>query len=205
MNINEITGYHDNVAYQTAKTVFAPADSDEDAVYKRKQSLDTFMDFLDEHGFKKLGRGSFGLVFEKSDYPWVFKIFTTDSAYLSYVKWAIANQSNPNVPKFKGKLIKVNNDTYAIRMEKLTEFKYSSYQIGHPMRRLHDLITAYAGVYNVGKDDLKWLKNTYPGICAIVSQYKKNPDFKFDMHAGNIMMRGNIPVIVDPIYDPTKI
>jgi hypothetical protein len=201
MKIDEITGYHEHPAYQQATTLFKGINKSMPGIWsKRATALTIFMDFLATHGFKKLGKGEFGLAFEKPGYHWVFKIFTTDSAYLSYVKYAMANQSNPNVPKFKGGLIKINDHTFAIRIEKLIDIEHrdGGSQIMIDARKLGNL--------NLRGESPEWLKDKYPGIYDIIQHFRSTPGVTLDLHMGNVMMRGNDTlVIVDPVYDPQAI
>jgi hypothetical protein len=206
MRIDEITGYHQNPVYQTAKTVFDdPRDELRLSHHARLTALDKFMDFLETHGFHKLGKGSYGLAFEKTGYPWIFKIFTTDDAYLNYVKYSLANKSNPNVPRFKGGLIKINDHTFAMRIEKLKPLEHRNYQTGSDIRILASILSVLSTTIDeIDEGNLEFIKETYPGVYKILSHYDNHFCFTFDIHGGNIMMRGNVPVIIDPIFDTNQ-
>ena len=204
MNINELIGYKNHPIYQKARNLYDP-----NAISKAGDRYDSnrnkrinqglkFEKFLDDHGFKKLSSGSFGFVYEKPGYPWVFKIFTQDPAYLHFLKYALANQSNPNLPKLKGKILKINDNTYAVRMEKLQSTR--SAEITPTLIELFQIIENIH--YRTRKNkDTNWLKNNYPGIYKIINDLQDG-DWPFDLHDKNMMMRGNVPVIIDPIYDP---
>ena len=59
------------------------------------------------------------------------------------------------------------------------------------------------GVRDIHKDTVKFLaifKKEYPGVFSVVTDMMKLP-WRLDLGKANIMMRGNVPVIVDPIAD----
>ena len=79
-------------------------------------------EILNNAGYDQLGQGAYARVFGKPGANHVLKLFSTeDSAYLDFV--SLVNQHpNPHFPKFKGKMMKVTDNYYAIQMEKLTAF-----------------------------------------------------------------------------------
>ena len=127
MRIEELSGYRDNEYMQGAKDIFKQRPDVVDPLDPNKSSLEyapyyqmgEFGKFLATKGFKQLGAGAFAGVWEHPSYPWVFKVFKNDEAYKTYFAWCRKKQGNPNVPKIKGGLIKINDETFAIRMEKL--------------------------------------------------------------------------------------
>ena len=202
MRIDELIGYKENPIYKQAQTLFDPNNVDYDNYNgnrsRRVNKLKNFKIFLEDHGFTLLGSGSFGAVFEKPGYPWVFKIFHQDDAYMTFLKYAITHQSNPNLPKINGKILKINDSTYAIRMEKLTSF-VSGKQQSEDTLILNDVLERYRFRAENKKDE-SWLNTTYPGIANALRDLMKT-DWHLDLHDENIMMRGNVPVLIDPIYD----
>ena len=87
---------------------------------KGEKSNSSWEQYLLNHGFRKLGKGLFGSVWDHPSLSYVIKIFTTkDTAYVEWVKYCLANQQNSMVPKFRGSLIHLARGVYAIRMEKL--------------------------------------------------------------------------------------
>lgn len=197
MLINELQGYKQNTIYNKARELYDP-DVRKTTGYgvglTRSFQMKKFVDFLKQQGFEKIGKdGSFAAVFERAGYPWLFKIFNNDRAYLTYIKWVIDHQSNPNVPKIRGKLIKINDNTFAVRMEKLKPLLGSNYD-----SKLVSLLDSNPRTW--ADNQIEYIKDNYPGIIQIVDELKKH-NWKFDMHHNNIMMRGNIPVIIDPVAD----
>ena len=84
------------------------------------QQRDSWKTKLDDLGFRMIGEGFFGMVFSNPSLPYVLKIFTAqDHAYVTWLKYCLANQNNPHVPKFRGKLVRLGGKVMAVRMEKL--------------------------------------------------------------------------------------
>lgn len=155
----------------------------------RQGQLGALLKYLESHGFKFVGRGVHGLVLEKPGYPWIFKIFKQDPYYHMFLDYAIKHQDNPNVPKIKGKMIPIIGKTYLVRMEPLT-----------PIDPNHELITrteAYFHLDDMPGDTRRWLQSRYPGVWKAL-EGSQSWDGMLDLHQGNIMMRGNTPVLIDP-------
>ena len=195
MRINELTGYRSHPAYKKARSTFdGPYDRLATNTY-RKDKLSRFKEFLEQNGFKFIDRGSFGIVFERPGYPWVFKIFNRDPAYLHFVKYAMAHQGNPHLPRIKG-LIKINDDTYAVRMERLSPIPLGT----EPAMSLIRKIVAIDSYGDLSNADAAWIDKKFPGISAFFKSFPLQ-DFEYDLHLQNFMQRGTTMVIVDPIYD----
>jgi len=201
MYITELTGYKDNPYYKTAQDIFKNSDNLKQFDF-REQALKKFMNHLSENGFKQLGDfGQGGVVFEHPSYSWVFKLFTHDPEYLRYLNYALAHQNNPHVPKIKGKMIKINNETFVVRMEKLyRSSREETHTLATKLRSIND-IEFFNSPFM--QEEIKLLKTDYPGIYKIITDLlHTNPDSQFDFHSENIMERkdGTI-VIIDPLRD----
>lgn len=115
------------------------------------------------------------------------------------MRYAIKNQNNPNVPKIKGNILRINDETFAVRMEPLKPWTVA----GDPKLKHLSKLTSniYDSLDDLSKSNRIWLKNNYPGVLKILVDMDAAGD-AFDLHEGNIMLRGNVPVLVDPVYDP---
>ena len=218
MRITELTGYKDNPIYKQAKQDIGIVDPQEMGDYNDPDGkpFDKFYNYIQQHGFKRLGTGTFANVYEKPGYPWVFKLFKDDDPYIWYYKYCRANQNNPHVPRIKGNLIKISDDTFCVRMEKLTpypetpEYKKLYDHIRYALYQLLD--DAYSGVIDpLGwqpnekeiirrQEALHFLKHTYPQLYKVlVDLANHGTDWDLDLHDNNLMLRGNTIVITDPI------
>ncbi len=200
MRINELTGYKNIGLYKKAKEIMG-GDIRDKPLYA---SLDEWQLIMQDYGFRHLGSGSYGSAYEHPSYPWVFKIFKNDKSYFTFFNYARRNQNNPNLPKIKGSYIRIGNDAYAVRLEKLREVTRDEWiKIEEIMDNIQEM------VYKVSYDG-EWtpeeiaLKKQFPGIYEIISAMWNADIFQNshpDIHSGNIMMRGNVPVLIDPVVD----
>lgn len=206
MRINELKGYRDDPVYK---------------IFQQAPDIDDFADELARKGYRlqSLGDGLYSQVFAKPGGKYVYKLFTVkDTGYLEYLKYAMANQYNPHVPRIFGKPIKIempgNRDhTHGqqfliVKLERLKE-----YYNGNPtpdinvimdvMDWLHDSKTKKT-MSRKQHDLAQSVKKNYPDLFKILEWlYElqratgKNPD----LHTGNVMLRGNTVVITDPLTE----
>lgn len=128
MKINELGPYKSNQLYKKAVDAFPAVGSQGELnSSNRFDALADFTEYMVSKGFKELGMGSFGATFTHPNYPWVFKLFYNDPAYFKFFEYARANQSNPFLPKIKGKYIKIQTGVYVIRLEKLRAIQMSDW------------------------------------------------------------------------------
>lgn len=195
MRVNEITGVQRIKQSPVGVAAKRIGDTGKDFAYK-ETAWQRFVFELEELGFTRLGRGAYGVVFEKPGYPWVFKVFNNDPGYFTYLNFARNNQNLSAVPKIKGKFIRINDNTYAVRMEKL-----------YPVNRdeLHNLLETLRQFFKtddpVGyQDQIDKLNEEYPDIAAVMERLTKLGKFYIDLHEENIMQRedGSL-VITDPL------
>lgn len=194
MRLMELIGIRQDPVFKGAKGIFAKQQmgtSDQ-----RATAFEKFDDLMTKNGFRNIGSGEFSGIYEKSGYPWVFKIFSNDPAYLRFVQWARKHQDNPNLPRFKGAPMLIAPDTYVVRMENLSRIDPG--QHGELMRLIRAINTT-----EQPPERAKWLEvlgKRWPGIYQIVDLILHGwKDLELDLHPGNIMMRGTTPVIIDPV------
>lgn len=139
------------------------------------------------HGFNKLGSGKYASVYKNPKYPYVLKVFMKDAAYFKWLEFVLKNRNNPYVPRIKGKVVKINDMFYAVRMEPLKPAGVA-YRADEFMQHFK-----------------KWERNTshrsgdrdIDDILKYFSKHKK----LLDLHGENVMMRGKQLVIIDPFYN----
>ena len=204
MNVNELTGAKSRLR-SLPDQMSLSSDSTEREDWQKK---------LADLGFSILGQGFFGMVFSNPSLPYVLKIFTArDHAYVVWLKYCLSHRDNPHVPKFRGKMIRLSGDVYAVRMEKLTADADQSYwvvvladavlrAIEHKSD-LENVIRAYYYNEDIVLAKLQELEQEFPELLAtletVVTIYQKGQSLGHDVHPGNIMYRGRIPVITDPL------
>ncbi len=179
-------------------------DEDQGAAGTRPLGLE-WHDVMTNNGFTAMGSGSFGTVWEHPKLQYVLKVFrTTDVAYLGWVNVCIQNKNNPHFPKFiSTKAFPITPEVSAIRMEKLTPTK------GQLMDDIIYFIklTLFSETRRMSKEETNLFNkycNANPQLMdaiQILKEFSYKSGFKFDIHPGNFMLRGNTLVITDPVYD----
>lgn len=192
MNINELTGYKNTELFTTAKNTFDYNNPNKSNISNRINNLETFQQYMTKSGFKHLGSGAYGSAYIHPSYKWVWKIFNNDPAYLAYLHY-IKQNKNINLPIIKGPIIKITDNTYTVRMEKL-----------FPLQNNQELLNVIKPIFNhhdLTNDNINYLKQNYPGILQIINDMKTVfPKSLLDLHKNNILQReNNTPVIIDPI------
>jgi hypothetical protein len=199
MNIRELTGYKSNPLYQQAKTDFS---GDLSMPNDRINTLVQFQKYLTTLGFQPMmgSPGQGGTAFEHPNYPWVFKVFTHDPGYVDFINFAKQNQSNPHIIKIKGGLLKINPQTFAVRLEKLQKGSGEDFNrmikiLGH-INELSDIDF----IDDNHPDWIEYLKTNHPAEFKIVHTLATQfPNHTLDLHRGNILMRGSTIVFSDPL------
>lgn len=135
-------------------------------------------DYFAKYGFRMLGSGKYASVFGNDKYPFVIKVFMKDAAFLKWMKFCVQNKSNPYCPKFRGGIIKITDNFFAIRIEKL--------------RR-------YSGHFSL--EDLRVMAKSDSNAQVVLAELERNSAL-LDIHGDNVMERPNGElVIIDPYYN----
>lgn len=159
--------------------------------------------------YEKIGYGWFADVFAKIGDPYVLKLYSTgDIGYAGFLKFAMDNQDDQHVVRIKGKPMRINDEYSAVRLERLKtngrimigeyEFSHLSSIIAKAYLKTTPLNDQYKGFVNV-------MRQRYPGWLESIYRLC---DFAFregldeDLGTGNVMFRGNVPVLVDPLVHP---
>lgn len=200
--LNELQPYRRNPLYKAAVKAYSKKPHPNPltkALTPRKTPVDTFIKSLEEKGFKKLGKGMYGYTLEHPSYPWVFKLFSRDDGYKLFLDYALTHQDNPYLPKIKGKYIKLTNDSYVVRLEKLKPIQ------NQPLVNNLEVLAGTTTDEKLKKKTIEYLKSHYPDILKILRDIKKianktGYEYYIDTHGENIMQRADgTPVITDPL------
>jgi len=170
----------------------------------REDALELFYQELKIYGFEELGRGQGGLAFIHPSYPLACKIFSQDSGYMDFLRYAQSHQSNPHVPKFRGKMMKINEDTFVVRMERLFPIKDNlAFELAiselSPVKFRHEF------EQKLKNSEFPVLSNKLPQMLTLISDlFKMFPGSRLDFHDKNVLQRkdGTI-VLIDPFYNLT--
>lgn len=190
-----MTGYKRNHLYIKAKEIFNQDVRD----VKLDIQLTQWNEVMRQSGFIHLGSGSHGSAYMWSNYQWVFKIFRGDSAYLSFIDYIKQNQWNQNIPKIKGGVIKINSDTYLVRIEKLSPLSLGEYlELSVDIKQMIESVLDQLSIDELSSSHKSAIKK-FPGIYNFLQYWYSNINYELDIREPNIMKRGNVPVLLDPV------
>ena len=167
---------------------------------------------LNNHGFRVMGYGSFGVVWENPKLPYVLKVFSaTDSAYIDWISVARQNKNNPHMPRFVShRLLTITPEVLAIRMEKLSPVINQEKNVVYESSSLlQERYNPSEQIKLVGFDtvqrNLRYYCQRHPQwlpALDIVKNFTTNSGYRLDFHDKNIMARGDDTlVITDPVYN----
>jgi hypothetical protein len=167
---------------------------------------------LNNYGFKVLGYGSFGVVWENPKLPYVLKVFSAnDSAYIDWISVARQNKNNPHMPRFVStRLLTITPEVLAIRMEKLFPvINQEKNVVFESAMLLQERYNPSEQIKSVGFDtdqrNLRYYCQTNPTwlpALDIVKNFSNNSGYRLDFHNKNVMMRdADTLVITDPVYN----
>jgi hypothetical protein len=174
---------------------------------------------IEKLGFTSVGHGTFANAFEHPTKGYIIKVSIVDDVgYNAFLKMAYRS-GNPHFPKIIGKPTIYRNQFLVTRMEKLARIDDNATWKKVRLETSKTLQTILTGneLQNVASSP--WFDRTvltgtdgyeeddftrkYPdwheAIENIVAIYRSVPDFRIDLHRGNIMARGNVPVVIDPL------
>lgn len=161
-----------------------------------------------KYGYKNVGQGAFATVFINEQKPSeIVKIFSDDPNTVKWLKWCVANKGNPFVPQIKAKPVRIHNDWYVVRMERLEFNKSNQKEFAKAFRTLIDNWQSLKSgdlpqEYIVGMEKVAPGITTNPQLREVIEYLMDefSDPWAIDINKGNVMMRGNQPVIIDPVY-----
>lgn len=193
MKINELIGYKKDSAYQSALDMGNEPDIG-NTTYS-KNSIDPLIARVKSLGWNLIGKGHEALVFANPNKDYIVKLFIPNTNSKDFLKFIINNQSNPHVPKLKGKPVKIKSDSPVImaRMERLAPIENDNDPIVSqylPREKGGDVWDLF------DPDNASWIKENNPELYALID-FINNARSEPDFHLENIMKRGNTIVFID--------
>jgi hypothetical protein len=179
-----------------------------------------FAEVLAKAGYKEISndKGHFSKVYHKEGDPFALKIFFDwDIAYKKFIQFAMNNQDSPHMPRFKSKMVRLNYNHCAVRVELLKPWDFST----DPMlvEALHilsdpeiqeyknnlpdnepDFSNIFMERYNAAEKHM--VENYPPSLMEIIERMKKGLFLNHlvsDIKSDNIMLRGSTIVLIDPV------
>lgn len=179
------------------------------------------LDYLSEHNFKRMGKGFFSEVWASETENFVVKINMGkyyDENYLKFIEYCHKNKGNKHLPKI-GKIKTLQTidgkNFYILFIEKLipihasdigfdSSTDYNNFMIDictsyqNHKNDLDILISDYCDHYNIYYDSYrKQIKELVKIYSDMMERVGKD---NMDMETKNVMKRGNILIITDPVY-----
>lgn len=196
MNIFELTGYKKATDYQNS-------------------TIQQYLVRLQQSHKLEIKNGKFAIVLVPEDKPFVYKLWTKDPAFDYWLDLCKKNQTLYFIPKFIGRIKKIANvfvrrssaEDYikVAQMEKLTPLP-DKYNDAFPdIRKYMSLPCTREDKLDEIMDYLE--RNFEDSFCKWVSDIRvflqKHPQSLYvrDIHSGNVMMRGEDFVLVDPYVE----
>lgn len=190
MKVNELVGYKGKPEYNLFKSPPAPV-----AAIGRDSGLQGIVNKLDELGYRKysIGSGYYAQVYARPEDNYVIKIFREDPGYARFLQFIKTQANNPYVPKLKGKIINLPNKYSLVRLEKLSRIDIDLFKK-----------IEFAAFNPYDTELVSEINEKYPGLLKFIESLldqTRGGRIAFDLHRGNMMMRGDTPVIIDPFAE----
>ena len=178
------------------------------ASLKPSGTLEEFNERLEKEGYRRIGSGLFATAWAKDD-THVIKVASNDSAYEDYLSVVMAHQENPYFPRvfdvkrFKGvgfyRKDGGDMNVTVVSMERLQPGEME------PKMALEGHIKLSAK-HVIWDDKALELTKKYPmpnskhskQLFRVMKEMNREHGW-LDLHSGNIMFRGEQPVIIDPV------
>lgn len=199
MNLNELTGYRGIPEIPLFKDATKEISS-YTGIETRKKILGDFLNILKTRGYTPLGNGAFGIAFKSPHLDYVIKIFKNDAAYLAFVEYCLT-RSSPHLPKFRGKPLSIDGEHFLVRMEMLTPYNQGN-KLLLDISRMCEFFENGGSPSTIKSPIDKNIYRKHKSLFDVCYDLFKNTQYTYDIHEGNLMMRGDTIVIVDPYYQP---
>lgn len=184
--------------------------------------------YLTKQGYRKLGQGVDQAAFLEPSTKMVLKIFGTDQLtksqkvqpsdshkmFFTWARYCMANQNNPFLPKFSGyeAFIWEGRTYLQIRQERLREDDFISHDTSNLGYRVEEFLDEEMSQEQVLKKITSQYRDRYSELAHLDDRkfhlltktlidlwmISKLKGWYWDLHSGNVMVRGRTPVIVDP-------
>lgn len=160
-----------------------------------------FIKALQKRGFKILGEGAFATVLAKDGQDRVIKVIRRPDGWINYVHWAAQiGEAGHFAPKvFSYKKIKGKRKDFEVAVMERLSYTLEDAPQEHEKKILPGLI------YRAADNDMarKFTEVLAPGLLDFLAKMALKyeiPIKNFDLHSGNLMIRGDGSfVVVDPV------
>ena len=199
-----VTIRHNNIIASTKQASNIMKKTFPNRTFKALGDRMDFTDALVKNGWRLLGSGAFASAYGHKDHDVVMKIgyIENNEAYLDFVAEMQKSPRHENLPRIYGITRFVNStkvkredrvdEYFVVIMEKLDESK--KYRHGEDRKS-----KAFRKWYDGIKSKVLYHDDSDPLVALIKRAHERGAYHTIDMHYGNVMFRGDVPVITDPI------
>ena len=167
---------------------------------KPKKNLDEYNEMLLQNGWKRIGAGSYGVVYEKQGLNYVIKVYNNDRSYSAYLDFILENQNDPHLPKIRKVFVPYGSvsdgpDYGAIAIEKLkpvtnTHWRFSLvYRLKHAMEDIR--------VNNLSFEEFleKVHEKTKNNLLEIIQYSNNTIRYKKQLRRLDYFIESNLPLL----------
>lgn len=161
---------------------------------------DSWEKLLAQHGFQPIGRGYHGQVYSNPKLSYVLKVFTNqDTAYQDWVRDCQGPLlGNPYVPVFRGKIVRLNSDAMATRMELLQPASLKQLDLARQIQSM--LLTSKREQRDWTTTPLaKQMDDNLFEAIGYIQATAVRKKYMLDLRGANVMQRAGQLVIIDPL------
>lgn len=161
---------------------------------------DEWLESLAAKGWVQISRATYARVFAHPNKPGrVLKVARDDSAYDTFLSMALAYPNNPFFPKiFNVQRFTLQREWAVVSFTNVTVVEMERLTVKLPLTRAdHNWRYAMEGYAEGWRGKVwrsKWEQQAGDVLRKLFSLERP------DLHAGNVMFRGNHPVITDPVF-----
>ena len=195
-------------AFKTATKTFQPAVNSGSSQHNHNL-LKQFLKFMKTKGYRPMASGAFGAVFTHPKLDYVIKVFKNDPGYANFISICSANRRDEHLPKFRGKIIQIDETTSMVRIERLKP-------VGNSVEPIVDALQDYLAMSGVGpeeyleclegeaeeSEDAEMLLDYFYANVGLLQTAMlirdENAGHQLDLSLGNVMWRQDTLVIIDP-------
>lgn len=162
------------------------------------KNIDDLHDYMVSLGFEFVGGGEFSLVFESPLTDAVVKVYN-DECYDEFVKFCFENLTNPFLPKFRGRGVRLRDGARMIRIEKLLPLSINDCR---GIQLLTNLVKKGGSGPHEMWDFTPKQQMLYNTVEALYKSLRA--PCTMDIHSGNVMQRPNGQIVIIDPFAPDR-
>lgn len=162
--------------------------------------LKNLREIMERNGFSLVGRGEFGAVFEHPSRDYLLKVSVShDTAYTAFANFAADHPDNPHFPRIMKRPMLYRQNLVFTGIERLQPCDIASFDA---FDRAAALVLSQMGLRRLPKwqgyeDEIERYLARFPKLADALKACMTLG--VLDISHRNVMLRGGVPVLVDPV------